>query len=132
MEKLTDLAKTLLSEGKNLGVVTTLMNDGSPQSSMVWVDTDGDHVIFNTAEGRLKPKNLRRDPRTSVVIWNAENPYQQVMIRGEVVEFTYEGADDHINSLAKKYLGVDEYPYREEGEVRIIVKIRPDKVGSWG
>jgi len=106
-----------------------LMADGSPQASVVWVDTDGKNVIFNTAEGRFKSKHLRRDPRVAVVVYNADMPYQQVMIRGKAIEFTHEGADEHINKLAKKYLDLDEYPYRQPGEQRVIIKIEPERVG---
>lgn len=122
------LAKKLLS-GKNFGTIATLMKDGSPSASIVWVDTDGEHVIFNTAEGRLKPKHMRRDGRVALVIYNAENPYQQVMIRGKVVVMEHAGADAHIDKLAKKYMGVDTYPFRQPGEKRIIVKIAPTHVG---
>lgn len=100
MSKLPELAHRLLTEGKNFAAVATLMPDGSPQVSIVWIDSDGEHVIFNTAEGRIKPKNLRRDPRVAVTVMNSENPYEQVIIRGHVVEITYDGADAHIDRLA--------------------------------
>ncbi len=106
------------------------MPGGAPQATVVWIDTDGEHVIFNTAEGRVKTENLRKDPRVAIAVINSENPYQQVTIRGRVVEMTHEGADDHIDSLAKKYLGVDSYPGRNPDEQRVIVKIAPDSVGS--
>jgi PPOX class probable F420-dependent enzyme len=122
----------LLTEGRNFAAVATLMPDGSPQVSIVWIDSDGKHVIFNTAEGRAKAKNLRRDPRVAVTVINSENPYEQVMIRGRVVEMTHEGADAHIDRLAKKYLGVDKYPYRGPEEQRVIVKIAPDHIGILG
>ena len=125
---LPELAKKL-AEGKNFATVATLMADGSPQASVVWLDTDGELLIFNTAEGRIKPRNMRRDPRVAIAVHNAEQPYQQAMIRGSVVEITAEGADAHIDKLAKKYLGLDEYPYRQPGEQRLIIKIAPDKVG---
>ncbi|MCI0530127.1 MAG: PPOX class F420-dependent oxidoreductase, partial [Nitrospira sp.] len=80
----------------------------------------------------VKTKNLRRDPRVAVSIINAENPYQEIMIRGRVVEMTYDGADAHIDRLAKKYLGIDKYPYRRPGEQRVIVKIAPERVGTLG
>lgn len=132
MQKLPELAHRLLTEGRNFAAVATLMPDGSPQVSIVWIDSDGEHVIFNTAEGRTKPKNLRRDPRVAVTVMNSENPYEQVMIRGHVVEMTHDGADAHIDRLAKKYLGVDKYPYRGPGEQRVIVKISPDHVATLG
>lgn len=125
---LTEQAKKLISEGKNFGALATTMPDGSPQSSIVWVDTDGKHVIFNTAEGRRKIRNIQRDPRVSITVWNAENPYQESMIRGRVVETTHEGADAYIDRLAKKYLGKDKYPFAQPGEVRVLVKILPEHV----
>ena len=125
---LPELAKQL-AEAKNFATVATLMADGSPQASVVWLDTDGELLIFNTAEGRIKSRNMRRDPRVAIAVHNAEQPYQQAMIRGRVVEITAEGADDHIDKLAKKYLGLDKYPYRQPGEQRLIVKIAAEKVG---
>ena len=132
MAKLPEQALRLLKERKNFAAVATLMPDGSPHVTVTWIDTDGKHVIFNTAEGRLKPKNLRRDPRVAISIINSENPYQQVVIRGRVVEMTHEGADKHIDQMAKKYLGVDKYPYRAPGEQRVIVKVLPEKVAVMG
>jgi PPOX class probable F420-dependent enzyme len=130
--KLSELALRLLTGGKNFGTVASLMPDGSPHATVVWVDSDGEHVIFNTAEGRTKTENLRRDPRVAVAVMNSENPYQQLTVRGRVVEVTHQGADHHIDLLAKKYLGVDKYPYRSAGEKRVIVKIAPDHVGISG
>ncbi len=128
MAELTELAIRLL-RGKNLATIATLMKDGSPQASVVWIDTDGKHVIFNTADGRIKTNNLRRDGRVAVAVVNAENPYEQALIRGRVVEMTHEGADAHIDAMAKKYLDTDSYPGRNPAEVRVIVKIAPDRVG---
>ncbi len=104
------------------------MPDGSPQVSPVWVDVEDGQVLFNTAEGRLKPKNLRRDPRVAISIVDDENPYENVLIRGRAVELTQEGADDHVGALANRYMGVDEYPLRQPGEERVIVRIEPEKV----
>jgi PPOX class probable F420-dependent enzyme len=114
--------------GKNFAHVATLMEDGSPQVSPVWIDFEDGLVVFNTAEGRLKPKNLRRDPRVAVSVTNPENPYESLLIRGKVVDMTQEGADEHIDALAKRYLGADEYPMRQPGEERVIVKIEPERV----
>jgi PPOX class probable F420-dependent enzyme len=119
-----------LAEGKNFATVATLMADGSPQASVVWLDTDGELLIFNTAEGRIKPRNMRRDPRVAITVHNAENPYQLAMIRGHVVEITAEGADAHVDQMTMKYMGLDEYPYRQPGEQRLIVKVAPDKVAE--
>jgi len=128
---LPEFAKKLLS-GKNFATVATLMKDGAPSTSVVWIDTDGEHVIFNTAEGRLKPKHMRRDKRVAIAVCDAENPYQQAMIRGEVVALEQAGADAHIDKLAKRYLGVDTYPFRQPGEKRLIVRVRPTHVGIMG
>ena len=125
MSKLSADAIRLLSEGKNLAIIATIMPDGSPQATAVWVDTDGEHVRFNTSEGRVKTNNLRRDPRVAVAILNAENPYEQVTIRGRVVEFAHEGAIEHINSLARKYVGTDEFEGLDPNDQRVIVKIAP-------
>lgn len=132
MVELPELARKLITEGKNFASVATLMPDGSPQVSVVWIDTDGRHILFNTAKGRLKERNLRRDPRVALSIINSQNPYQEVMIRGRVVEITQDGADAHIDKLAKKYLGVDKYPFRQPGEQRVIIKIAPEKIGTRG
>ena len=113
----------------NLG---TLMKDGSPQVTPVWCDYDGKHVRVNSALGRVKDKNIRRDPRVSLGIQDPENPYRYMEIRGKVVEITQNGADDHINSLSQKYLGNPVYPYRQPGEVRVLYKIEPEKVSSMG
>ena len=126
MSKLSADAIRLLSEGKNLAIIATIMPDGSPQATTVWADTDGEHVRFNTAEGRVKTKNLRRDPRVAVAILNSENPYEQVTVRGHVVEFAHEGAIEHIDSLAKKYVGTDVFEGREPDDQRVIIKIAPN------
>ncbi|HEY1853407.1 MAG TPA: PPOX class F420-dependent oxidoreductase [Solirubrobacterales bacterium] len=117
-----------LLEGQHLAHIATLNPDGSPQVSPVWVGIDGDAVTFNTAEGRLKPKNLRNDPRVAVSIVNRDNPLENVLIQGRVTELTHQGADEDIDALAKRYLGVDEYPARQPGEQRVIVRIEPEKV----
>jgi PPOX class probable F420-dependent enzyme len=109
-------------------VIATLMPDGSPQTSTVWVDTDGDHVLVNTSEGRVKPANVRRDPRVALTVWDREDPYRQVIVRGRVVELTHEGAEDHIDELSRRYTGRFPYPWRSEGEQRVILRIRPDAV----
>jgi PPOX class probable F420-dependent enzyme len=112
----------------NLG---TIMSDGSPQVTPVWVDYDGKYVRFNSAVGRVKDRNVRRDPRVSLTILDPDNPYRYLAIRGRVVEITQKGADDHINSLSQKYLG-KAYPYGQPGEVRVLYKIEPEKVSSMG
>lgn len=117
-----------LFEGQTFAHVATLMPDGAPQVSPVWIGLEGDLVVFNTAEGRLKPENLRQDPRVALSVTNPENPYESVLVRGKAVELTQEGADEDIDALAKRYMGVDEYPLRQPGEERVIVKIEVEKV----
>lgn len=117
-----------LFKGKNFAFVASLMGDGAPQITPVWIDYDGKFILVNTAEGRTKQKNFERDSRVAVSIVDHTNPYNMVSIRGRVVEQTMAGADEHIDKLAKKYLGVDSYPFRSPGEKRVILKIRPEKV----
>jgi len=110
----------------------TLMPDGSPQVTPVWCDFDGEYVIFNSAKGRQKDRNVRRDPRVALAIMDPDNPYRYLEIRGHVVEITEQGADTHIDKMANKYLGVDKYPYRQPGEVRVMYKIRPEHTTTMG
>lgn len=129
MAPLPEEARKLL-EDPNLASFVTLMPDGSPHVTPVWVDTDGEHVIINTAEGRQKPRNLRRDPRVAVCVINRENGYNYVQIRGRVVEMTHEGAWEHINALARKYMGPDA-SYPRADETRVIIKVLPEHVQVW-
>lgn len=117
---------------KAFASLTTLMPDGSPQTTPVWVDADGDYVIFNSAKGRQKDRNVRRDPRVAMAIVDPDNPYRYLEIRGKVAEITEQGADAHIDKMAKKYLGKDKYPNRQPGEVRVIYKIRPEHTTTMG
>lgn len=126
-EKYMDLFKK-----KAFGNLGTIMADGSPQVTPVWIDYDGKHVIFNSALGRVKDKNIRRDPRVSISVSDPDNPYRHLDIRGKVVEITQNGADDSINKLSQKYLGNPVYPYRQPGEVRVLYKVQPEKVGVMG
>jgi PPOX class probable F420-dependent enzyme len=132
------MAKTIpdnyldLFNKKAFANLATLMPDGSPQVTPVWCDYDGENVLINTAAGRVKDKNLQREPRVSLSILDPDNPYRYLQIRGRVVERTHEGADEHINRMAKKYLGVDVYPYRTQGEVRILYKIKPERASTMG
>ncbi|HEY6997722.1 MAG TPA: PPOX class F420-dependent oxidoreductase [Candidatus Binatia bacterium] len=132
------MAATIPEAFKNLFVkvafahLATLMPDGSPQVTPVWVDYDGSHVRVNSAKGRLKDKNMRRDKRVALSIQDPENAYRYIAVRGEIVEITEQGADAHIDALAKKYLGKERYPFRAAGEVRVIYKIRPEKVSTSG
>jgi PPOX class probable F420-dependent enzyme len=108
--------------------LATLNPDGSPQVTPVWTDFDGTNVLVNTARGRVKHRNLQREPRVALSIFDPENPYRYLGIQGRVTEMTEAGAEAHIDKLAKKYLGKDTYPYRKPGEVRVLVKIKPEKV----
>jgi PPOX class probable F420-dependent enzyme len=127
MAAIPDEAKPLF-QGKNFAHVATLNSDGSPQVSAVWVGLDGDRITFNTAEGRVKTKNLQRDGRVAISITNEENPYENLIVQGKVVEMTHDGADADIDALAKRYIGADSYPFRQPGEERVLVKIEPEKV----
>lgn len=110
----------------------TLMADGSPQVTPVWCDYDGTHIRINSAKGRVKDKNMRRNKTVALSIMDPDNPYRYLAVQGSIVEITEEGADAHIDSLAKKYLGKDKYPLRQPGEVRVTYKIRPEKISTMG
>lgn len=129
--KLSDEHRKLI-EGKNFAHIATVDENGEPQVTPVWIDFDGTHVLFNTEEKRAKTKRLRVDPRVAICVTNAENPYQYVEIRGKVVEMTTEGANEHIDKLAKQYMGKDKYPFHKPGDVRVIVKIEPEKAMGMG
>jgi PPOX class probable F420-dependent enzyme len=120
-------AKSII-EKKTFAPLATLMPDGSPQVTPVWVDHDGDRVVINTAEGRAKPRNMRNDPRVALSATDPGNPYEAVIIRGRVVGMTPDGADEHIDAMAKKYLDRDRYPFRQSGEQRLKVYIEPEVV----
>jgi PPOX class probable F420-dependent enzyme len=121
-----------LLEAPNFAHVATLRHDGTPQVVPVWVDVDDDRVLLNSVEGRSWPRNLERDPRVTLTVTNMESPYEYVTIRGHLAEKTTEGADEHIDKLAKKYLGMDEYPYRRPDEVRVKIAVEPDAVQRRG
>ena len=112
--------------------LATVMPNGSPQVTPVWVDYDGRHVLINTAQGRQKDKNLQRDGRVALSIMDPENPYRYLEVRGHVTERTHEGADQHIDAMASKYLGQDKYPYRQAGEVRVLYKVAADRCTFMG
>jgi PPOX class probable F420-dependent enzyme len=125
--KITEPIAKLL-EGKNLAFVATLMKDGWPQITPTWVDIKDGKILVNTAEGRLKQKNISRDDRIAISVADQNNPYHMVTVRGRVVEQTNEGADEHVDRLAKKYLGVEKYPQHSPNEKRIIIKIKPERI----
>ena len=110
----------------------TVMADGSPQVTPVWCDLDGGFIRINTAKGRVKDKNMRRNRKVALTVTDPDNSYRYLAVRGEVAEITEQGADAHIDLLAKKYLGKDKYPFRQPGEVRVIFKVRPEKVSTMG
>jgi PPOX class probable F420-dependent enzyme len=124
MTTLHDSGPQELLSGPNYAVVSTHNKDDSIHSTIVWISDEGDNVAVNSAIGRLWPTNLERDPRISVVVFEAGNPYHFVEIRGRATGST-DGADEHINALAKKYIDQDEYPYRQPGEQRIKFVIQP-------
>jgi PPOX class probable F420-dependent enzyme len=112
--------------------LATIMPDGSPQVTPVWFGFDGTYIIVNSARGRQKDRNMRRNPEVAVEIMDPENPYRYIQVRGKVVEITEEGADDSIDSLARKYLNVERYPNRRPGEVRVIYRISPEHISTMG
>lgn len=126
-----DQYKDLLTK-KAFAHLGTLMKDGSPQVTPIWFDYDGAHLLINSAKGRWKDKNMRHRPKVALSILDPDNPYRYMQIRGTVVEVTENGADAHIDSLAKKYLDQDKYPFRQPGEVRVIYKIAVERVTTMG
>jgi PPOX class probable F420-dependent enzyme len=126
---ITDSSTRKLFEGKNLAFVSTLMKDGHPHITPTWIDIQDGHIFVNTAIGRIKQRNVSRDPRISISIVDQNNPYDMVTVRGRVIgQVTGDAADEHIDKLAKKYLGKDKYPNRGPGEKRVILKIKPERV----
>lgn len=129
---LPDSARKLL-EGKNFLYIATINRDGTPQVTPVWVDTDGKFVFVNTAIGRVKQKNTKRNPRVALAIYDQSDPYNFIQIRGKVVDqIAGTAAEEHIDKMAKKYRGVEKYSSRRPGEKRVILKIEPLRVSSWG
>lgn len=112
--------------------IATIMPDGSPQLAEVWIDTDGEHVLVNTFQGSQKVRNLRRDPRVAVNVFDPANQWRLGNVRGRVVDITTEGANEHIDMLNKKYRGVDVYPYKDPNNPRVIIKIEPERVREMG
>ena len=122
--------RDLLEQKAPLANLGTVMADGTPQVTPVWFDWDGTHIRVNSAKGRLKDLNMRARAAVAVSIVDPDNIYRYLSIRGRVVEVTEQGADAHIDALAKKYLGKDKYPFRRAGEVRVTYKIRPERIGG--
>jgi len=121
-----------LFQKKAFGAFTTLMPDGSPQTTPVWIDWQDGKIWVNSAVGRQKDRNVRRDPRVAIAVIDPENSYRYVEVRGRVSEITQDGADAHIDRMAMKYLGQDKYPYRQPGEQRVLYKISIEKVHAMG
>ena len=117
-----------LFQQKNLIFISTINSDGSPQLTPVWGDYDGEHVLVNTAEGRLKHKNILRDPRVAISVVDHNNPLNMTTIKGKVIEIIPDYDYVHANKLTKQYMGIDEYPFKRDGEKRIIFKIKPVKI----
>ena len=131
MSKLKEQQKQFLDENPFVGIVTTLRDDGSPHSTVVWVDMDNGKPSFNTALGRAKPNHLQHDPRASLLVVDPNNAYKWVAVSGHT-QLTENGADAQIDKLAKKYIGKDEYPWRKPTETRVKVLIEPEKVDASG
>lgn len=121
-----------LFQKKAFANLATVMPDGTPQVTPVWVDFDGKHVIVNSARGRRKDKNMSQNSSVALSIMDPDNPYRYLEVRGRVAEITEQGADQHIDTMAKKYMGVDKYPYRQTGEVRVMYKIEPTRTSQMG
>jgi PPOX class probable F420-dependent enzyme len=133
-DSITDPSIAKLFEGKNFAFLATLMKDGSPQVTPTWVDIDKNNntILVNTAEGRVKHRNISRDPRVGVSVIDSSNPYHMVSVRGRVVEqIKGKDADEHIDKLAKKYLDKEKYPRRRPGEERLLLRIKPQHVVHW-
>ncbi len=126
-ERYIDLLK---DETKAFGCLATLMKNGSPQATPIWFNTDGIYILINSAKGRVKDRNMRRNPEVALVITDPKDPYRYIQIRGKVIEITTNGAREHIDALSKKYTGRDKYSSGSASEIRVIYKIQPESVGS--
>jgi len=122
-----DEARKLI-EGKNFANLATLMPDGSPQVTPVWVDHEGEVILVNSAEGRVKTRNVTRDPRVAISIFDQNDPYRKVLIRGRVTDVTKDGAEEHIDKMALKYRGLAKYPWRQQGISRVLIKVKPSRI----
>src|SRR5919108_2184606 len=131
MRALKAKQRKFLAENPYVGVITELRPDGSPHSTVVWVDVEDGKVSCNTARGRAKPRHLEHDPRASLTVVDPDDPYKWVTVSGKA-EITEEGADKQIDKLAKKYLGKDKYPWRKPEETRLKVVIEPERVDATG
>ncbi len=117
-----------LFEKRAFAHLATLMEDGSPQVTPVWIDFDGTYIMVNSARGRVKDRNMRRDPRVAIEIIDPDDPYRYFQVQGKVVDITEEGAADHIDKMAQKYMGKERYPYHRPDETRVLYKVLPEKI----
>jgi PPOX class probable F420-dependent enzyme len=131
MSQLKEQQKQFLDDNPFVGIVTTLRDDGSPHSTVVWVDVENGKPSFNTALGRAKPNHLQHDPRASLLVVDPNNAYKWVAVSGHA-QLTKDGADAQIDKLAKKYIGKDKYPWRNPAETRVKVLIEPEKIDASG
>jgi PPOX class probable F420-dependent enzyme len=131
MATLTEKQAALFTE-RNWGVIATIREDGSPQATPVWIDYDGENILINSAYGRSKVKNIERDPRATVTVLPAEDQQSGYVMVSGTARLVDEGALEHINMLAKKYLGADKYPYLGPGEKRVIIEIHPERIDGFG
>lgn len=131
---MADIPKDFLDlfEKNGFANLATIMPNGSPQVTPVWVELKSGEVFVNSAKGRQKDLNMRSRPKVALSIQDPQNPYRYLEVRGTVADITEDGGDAHIDRLAKKYLGVEKYPYRQEGEVRVIYRIRPERFSTYG
>lgn len=129
MARLNEQQQQLVDEPLH-AVATTLLPDGAPHSTVVWVDRDDGTLLFNTARGRLKARNLERDPRVSVALFDPASPFQKTLVVRGRAELVDDGADDHIDRLTRKYTGQDQYPWRRPGERRVTVRVHADKISG--
>jgi PPOX class probable F420-dependent enzyme len=125
--ELSDKAKKLI-DGKNFASAATLMPDGSPQVAPVWIDRDGDTIVLNATRSRQRTKNLKRDPRIAICIFDQNNPYSNVLIRGKVVDITEKGGEEHIDKMNLKYRGTPNYAYHNPKDPRVIIRVEARRI----
>ena len=132
MAAIPDNFRDLLEQKKAFANLATVKADGSPQVTPVWFDYTGGHIRVNTAKGRVKARVMKQGAKVALAIMDPDNAYRYIQVRGHVARVTEDGADAHIDSLAKKYLGKDKYPFRQAGEQRIMLEIAPEAVQTMG
>jgi PPOX class probable F420-dependent enzyme len=125
--ELSEKAKKLI-DGKNFANVATLMPDGSPQVHPVWIDREGDIVVLNTARSRQRTRNLKRDPRVAICLYDQDNPYSNVSIRGRAIEITEKGAEEHIDKMNMKYRGTPKYAYHNANDPRVLIRVEANRI----